>query len=542
MTKKYKKKSVFIAFFLFTSVFYFSTQGAGMVFDFNSWLAHYETGTYKDVLNSFGYPGLHQMEQFAFFSLFKLFGYNHFGWYLSFVLLHSFTAFVGFKFLNLLLAHFKVKHAYQIALFSASLFLISPMAADTVVNKVTVHYFLSAIFIYSALYFELKYYVSRKKIELLKINTLFILALFSLEIAYIFPMLFVMLWFALNLAEKKLSLKKTLDFSLMIPFIILGLFLLLHKLSIGSVVGHYGAEVHTQFIFSEIFSNALRYFLSYAVFFEYFDYGYKDFASVQFLKFAIPLFILVAIVVLAFLFKMYKKNRKYSVLLGLSLVLGFLSLAPISNLYYAYLFPIENDRYGYLASLFFYFFIVLLLFLIKKSNLRKLILLVFFGLNIFFLIGNINTFSKSSQLAWNLLNDFRWFEEDVIILVDPQSFGGAKMFGTETDTSSFAQSLFLHTQKDRRANVHLVYQMNYTQLDNTVVVEKRAENQYKVTLAQWGNWFWKNNQGAASFENDLFKLSLNRKGRQYFVIDLKEKAKGMKVIYPKGDEWFEVIL
>lgn len=540
MQSKYRNYFVLIAYFVITALLYYSTKGAGMVFDFNGWLAKYEVGSYADVLNSFGYAGLHQMEQFAFFSLFKLFAYSHFGWYIVFAALHSIAAFTGFLFLKKLLEYYKIENGFSIALLSSTLFLISPYAADTVVNKVTVHYFLATIFIFSALYLEVEFFLFRKKKHFVAICILFVLGLFSLEITYVFPALFFVLWLALHSYEKELNWRKALEIYPFIPFALLFLFLLLHKFTIGSVVGHYGAEVHTKFDVVEIYSNLMRYLMSYLFFYDFYDYKYKEIISQFLAQYGILLIVFSSILALGVFAVFYKKARRETIVVFSALAMAVISLLPIINLYFVNLFAIENDRYSYLASLFFYFFIVYLIFKIKWKKFKLALMFLFFTLNIYFLMGNIQSFSKSSTLTWSLLQDFRWFEDEVIVLVDPQCFNGAKMFGTESDTSSFAQSLWLHTKQDRRANIHLVYQMNVANLNDSVVVEKIEKNEFKVSLAQWGNWFWKNNQGATSFENEYYKVEHYPEGKAFYTIVLKEKAQNYKLIYFAAGKWREV--
>ena len=537
---KIKTRYFFVIYFLITLVLYYVTIGAGMVFDFNGWAMTYENGSFSDVLNCFGYPGLHQMEQLVFFSLYKLFGFNKFAWYIVFVFLHSLTAIISFKFIELFLKTILVENYYQIAILASFLFLISPMAADTVVNKVTIHYFMSTMFMVSALFFEVKY-INTKKITFLTISfLLFVLALFSLEIAYVFPIIFTLVWVLILFFQKQLTFNILLNYKIYIPFIILIAFLVLHRVVVGSFIGHYGAEVHTKFDLSEIVSNIIRYFSSYFLMFDYWPYKFKEFASIKLLKFGLVLFVFILIAFIGLYFLFNKKYKKKLLVFLLFLVFGILALAPISNLYLAYMFPIENDRYAYFSSIFIYVSIVFFIYNIKIKLFRSAILLIFIPLNLYLLVNNIEIFSKSSKLTWSLIEDFRWFEKEVIILNDPDMLNGAKMFTTIGETTSFSESLFLYSGIDRRPNIKLVYQMNYNELTDSVIVTRINDYKYKVELAQWGNWFWKSNRGASSFENEFSKVIVNKEGRNYYIIELKEKFKTATLIYAAGDKWVEV--
>ncbi|MGB1316209.1 MAG: hypothetical protein ACPG4Y_09320 [Chitinophagales bacterium] len=541
MIKKLKQNNyfVFIAYLFITLALYFSTQGAGMVFDFNGWLSVYETGTYKDVVNSFGYQGLHQVEQFCFFSFYKMFGYSHFAWYFAFAVMHAVAAFVSFMFLKIFLKTIQFSNYFEIALLASFMFLISPLAADTVVNKVTVHYFTSFISMLLAFYFEVKYFENKKIKYLIFILLLFIIALFSLEIAYIFPVMFALLWLSLLYFNNSLKTKLIVKSPIFLPFIILIAFLFLHRIVLGSFVGHYGAEVHTKFDVAELFSNTMRYFSAYLLLFDHWVYKLKDFASQNLYQFAHFFIILIALVLVVLFFILKKKYLKQFWLGLLFLALALFALAPIANLYYTYIFPIENNRYSYFSSIFIYAFVAFLYYQIKWKIFRSSLIIIFISLNTFFLFQNINTFNKSSTLAWNLLNDFRWFEDDVIILVDPDNFNGAKMFTSIGKNSSFAESLKLHTRIDRIDNIHLVYQMNFNALTDSVLIEQINENTLKVEIAQWGNWFWHKGIGASSFENKLFKATRLEVGKPSFELELSKKARQMTIVYAAGDKWRE---
>jgi hypothetical protein len=535
--EKYNYLWLLLFYISFTLFLYFPTRNAGMIFDFNGWILTYKNGTYADVLNSFGYMGLHQVEQFFFFTFYKLFHLKPSLWYISFAILHSVTAFMAFHFILLWLKTFGIPHFKQIAILSASMFLMSSLAADVVVNKVTVHYFTASFFMYFALYYEILFF-SENKIKYVFISILgFIIALFSLEIAYIFPVLFFILALQIFYFSKNNIAKKKIAIVSIIIFLVLVSYLILHKLSLGAFIGHYGAAVHTQFELSAIFSNVVRYCLAYFLFFDAWNYAVKDFFNHFLIDYVYILIFLILFLfsILFYKLKMYF-NASYKMLLFTTLF-SILALAPIANLYLSYMFAIENDRYGYFAAVFMYLSLFLIIFQIQKIKIRNFIIALFFILNGYFLLQNIHTFNQSGKLAFSLLNDFRWFENDVVILVDPNNFKGAKLFSTNGEVSSFAESLYLYTGIDRRKNISLIYQMNYNYITDGVRVSKIDENSYKVQCKQWGNWFWKSSLGATDFENNQFKTKLDYSYYPSFSMYLKNQNPNSIYIFADGNKW-----
>jgi hypothetical protein len=539
MFQKLREKPVyiFIAYIVVSIILYYPTIGAGMVFDYNGWTMKYIEGTYKDALNSFGYPGLHQMEQFAFFTIYKLFKFNQFSWYIVFALLHGIASFIVFRFIFKWLYVVNFLNAFKISLLVSSLFLLSPLAADVVVNKVTIHYLMSNIYIFSALYFLILYYENSHFRNILLSISLFIFALFSLEISYVFPFIYSLIWLSLFFFNNKLYWSKKIILPLFYPFVILILFLLLHKLMIGRFIGHYGSEVHTTFNLKEIYSTVIRYFASYTVLFDYWPYKYKAFVSEKLLSFSGLLLPITFVIVGSIGVYGFLKKKKAIVIITLTFVLAVISLAPIANLYYAFMFPIENNRYSYLSSVFMYLFIILLVYQINLKKIRQFLLFFFFCINIFFLFKNIQVFSNSSKVAWGLINDFRWFDKEVIILVDPDIFNGAKMFSTIKTPTSFSKSLLLHTGIDRRNNIKSVYQMNFTSLNDSVNVTKVSQSHYKIEMAQWGTWFMKDMIGATTFENDWCRTEIDKSGLNFYHLYLKEVDKDVVLIYASGNKW-----
>lgn len=523
----------------------------GMVFDFNGWLLRFENGTIIDALKGFGYFGLHQVENVAFFTLYKLFGVNYWGWYVVFSVLHAISAFTLFYLIKSLLNFFKFNHPFQIALLSSLLFFISPMAVETVSEKVNIHYFTATISILLGLLSLLKYFIHHKK-RYLWLNILcFSVALFSLEISYTYPfvhLLFCFLFFSYT-TDFKLENKFKLLSIAFYPFLLIICYLLLHKLLLGSFVGHYGSEVHLKMNLSEIFSTVFRYFLSYFAFFNYWDYNLKTkiyHITKTNAYWLIPLFTFMFAIFAIWINKKQPKNLKVFIVLFLS---ALFFLAPVSNLYYVDIVPIENDRYGYLFSAFLFPSIVFLFWTLCSS--KKYFLYLILGIYVCFSIihktNTINWYNKSSKLTFGLYDSFIWQDKNVIILIDIDNFKGVKLFRTLGDMPiSFSESLYLKTGVDRRKNIYSVFQMNYTSLTDSVYVNKIDSNKYEVSFKQWGNWIWNNRAHLIAKDVTLAhekyiktKLRADNLAFEFEIIDLPSD---FVIIYPEGNKWKELEL
>ena len=121
---------LFLFYALLTVLFYRNTSLAGLVFDFNGWASVYEQQQFKDAFNSFAYPGLHQLEQIVFYTLYKLFKFNGVYWYLLFSLLHALSALLGYKLILSLFQFIGEELSIRnvkVALLSSLFFLLSPL-------------------------------------------------------------------------------------------------------------------------------------------------------------------------------------------------------------------------------------------------------------------------------------------------------------------------------------------------------------------------------------------------------------------------------
>lgn len=521
-----------------TLLIYRGTYQAGMVFDFNGWAGVYEKHDFIDAFNSFGYPGLHQLEQITFYSLYKLFGFNGIYWYITFALLHALTALISLNLIIKLSTFIRLNESVGLltALFASFLFLLSPYAADVVVPKVTVHYYLSAIFIYSCLIFYLKFLETSKAKDLVLSCLFFALGLFSLELSYLIPfaILFLLIFRVVVLKTGTISVKYVIPF-----FLVFAGFLLLHKWVVGSVVGHYGSEVHTRFDITELIDHFFYYFNSYALFGDFWDFKYKLFQQKMVLKYSwVLLLVSFVFIGIAWIKDWFKIKIVQATLLYF--ILFAIGLLPILNLFCVRLQEIENDRYSYVASIFFYALLVQGIFLIK-SNFKYLILSFYLLLTCYFLSSNVKAFEEMGIVSSGLITDFRWEDKSkIIILVQPENYNGARAFTTLVEEGSeFAESLFLERGIDIRDRVSLVYEMNINSANDSVKVQIINDRQIHVEIGWWGSWFWKYHNGALPFTTSEYHTEM--KDNLGFDLFLNEALKDDEVIiYAHGNRWKEI--
>ncbi|MCB9226416.1 MAG: hypothetical protein H6578_04535 [Chitinophagales bacterium] len=527
---------LFFVYALITLFLYKNTYNAGLVFDFNGWALKYEQGSVIDALKCFGYPGLHQVEQVTFYTLYKLFGFNGKLWYALFAVLHALVAVQGYLLIKSLLNNSK-NGKKEIAFFASLLFLISPLATDVVVSKVTIHYLLSGLFIFSCLRFYLKYEAVKSNKSLIFSILFFVLALFSLEIAYVVPISIVFIYLIQNNFKLKFNTFKTP----IVYFVVLIAFLFLHKAVIGSFIGHYGADVHTHFDLAQIIANLFGFVSGYITFFDSWNFTYKTKAYNFVYSYY---YVFIGFFVAITLFIIWKDLIKKSFVKNLVLVSGLsvILLLPVLNLYFILMGQGGNDRYGYLASIFIYGFLVLIIYKVFPITIARICIAIFAVATVLICTINIKDYELSGEITHNLMNDFRWQDKSKIyILVQPENVNGVRMFTSMEDNfSEYTLSLFLEKGIDVREKTELIYEMNVNKIEDSIKLNVLSPTHLHIEIGDWGTWFWKHHNGATSFSSQDYYTEVSNDGLAFDVYFKNPLKTDEAVIYYSKGKWKDV--
>jgi len=313
---------------------------------------------------------------------------------------------------------------------------------------------------------------------------------------------------------------------------LIGGYFSLNKWMIGHWVGHYGAATHLKFSLAKMSSTLLKYSIKYGLFVRAYPHQYK----IQFFGFCddygLLILCLATIFGLGFLFYKKQVNREKVVVYVLLLAAFIITLLPVLNLYFYSIQHIENDRYGYLASVFGLMFLAFFLFQLPKF-LRYFLLLIYLSTSIFLLVQTNQIWKASTAVFYSLLADYRWYEEEnVVILNVPDNYQGAYLFRIIGRKSGFQDALTYIHQKEVKGKIWEVVQYNMVQLTDGVSAIKNKPNQLKVTFNQWGNWFWRNGIGAGpTHQRSIYTAHF--KG-QYYLLDLKKPPANTVYIYQNG--------
>jgi hypothetical protein len=639
--RNFRKNVLVLALFLaLVHLFYWRTRQAGFVADFTGLLHRLDGASFSGVWTCFGFPAMHQVTNFFLFFFVKWFGEGGIGWHLVFTSLHVANAFLGFLLVKKIFEKSSHSNPFTPALMASLLFLLSPYQAEAVVWRVCFNFLFCTLLMLGSLLLLVKYFEGKKSVHLLCSHGLFVLALFTFELALALPLLAFLLavvWpltpkggpmrpFLLNsfLRRSPKSVEPKIDsptpvrtaevenhgssgrigspsgvrgkswVAVFLPHLFLVIaYFLLNKLLLGGWAGHYGEAVHLNFDLRNIASNCLKYFTKYLFFWREWPHWSKEWLVLFFEKPVVAWSgLAVGLLGVVWLVKtsLYQKacrvcgrpiywadrlnlfaktkicgecfigqrnklgdhkehlppdlamlDAKKMHLLGIGWLLFFLALAPVANLYVAYILHGENDRYGYLPSLFF-FMGLMAVFDFFPRLLRNLLFGTWLLASVFFLQRMTSHWQQSAKITTSLLNDFRWQNaSEVYVLAMPENYHGVPMFKDfSRENLALKHALRYLADKPSDADFYQIAQFNMTTpTDGFTAKRDSATGVFHLQFNQWGNWWWLYGMGLGDYQTGQYRFRTDGNGCR---VEMKQwpAKQGSVFIVAQGGRWEEI--
>lgn len=520
-------------------VFFYPTYKYGFVTDFLSWLYKYENGNWSDLKNCFGYDGLHHFFHLVNFTVYKIIGKSVFGWYVVMALMHGFNGYLISIWIKKVIAVFKFPELEFLKWFVPICFLFSPYAIEPVVWKACLHYLLSFGLIMTGLIKLLGYLENGKGLWV--VHLMFILALLSLEISLAVPFIYAIFWMAHSIMENEKEygshfLKITVP-----QLFILLVYFLTNKWWLGAWVGHYGEESHLNFDLQLMSGNAFQYLGKHSFFLHYLPFKVKI-SIYSFIEHPVMIILLIVFFMgmILFFFKRHlRANDRIGILAVFSFLAFFMALFPISNLYFLKSQWYENDRYGYLASIFLCLFIGLVIGRLKNKVWIKITAIGYIAVMFYCSLITIKAAHTTGQMVHGLVNNFDHYgHSEIVILAIPDNMEGMQMFRDYSRQSlSFIESLYHFAGKEYKGTITEIAQVNVKTLNDRIGVQVIDSTTLKVKNPNLGTWFWRDGIGLIDYENEDYKVS--KKG-WYYTLQIKKPVGNRVFLYFDGMQWKEV--
>jgi hypothetical protein len=123
----------------------------------------------------------------------------------------------------------------------------------------------------------------------------------------------------------------------------------------------------------------------------------------------------------------------------------------------------------------------------------------------------------------------------VLMLNLPGKMNGVPLLDASNDFVYKWSYNFTTDRKKLENTVYDVVAYNMLTRDDGAHVNVLNDSMVKVTLNQWGTWWWYNRSGAMSYENEYYKLNMIDAGHWY-ELTLKKNPNDYMLFYQISDQ------
>lgn len=532
---------VFCLLWLLMFLLYLPAARAGFVTDFTGWLYEVRNSTFTDYINRthFQAHSLYQFTQLVTYFFYLLFGTNAWLWHLLFITLHVINATLIFQFSSRLLLDAGVPKGKMIALGGVILFCLSPYISEVIVWEPAFHFLQGLLLIMLVLTCTQRYIHSgKRKYAWLAIATYF-LSTFSLEVFYITPWLVLLpaVFYRFLPAFDKDRLPRTIKF-FFAPMLVLFLGrLALYRFIYGGWVSRIGTGAVSS-INHESFGKPAKYLFHLLFLGRFFpdvprNYVYAFCSSGKGLVFFCALVTAIVTYILVRFRSMDGKGKVAS----LFFVYVLISLALLIPLWFPEMLLVIYDRYAYFTGAFFYMLLGILFSRIATEHIKLAVVSFYVLANLRFTILVNRYWGKSAQIIKSLLYQAPDPGSRILILLNlPESLNGIPMIGSEHQSEYKLMHDLLLPDSKYSGRVYDGLSYNMLTPDDGAHVTVISDSTVRVTLNQWGTWWWYEGRGGNSYENQDYRLNMID-GGHFYELTLKKPSSNFVLLYQKGEFW-----
>lgn len=535
---------LFAGFWLLTVLFYCMAYKGGFYEDFVGFLEDNRNQSYSDVVTKSGHVMYFGVNTFQYIFI-HLFGSRPVPWFLLFTGLHAVTALVQVRFFRSLFAFWELNVSKWVILFGSLLWLLTPLAVETVNWKACSHYMCSMIMMFAILNWFIRYMQAPKATTLICMLLVFVLSTVFLEFFFLTPLFaFILLITAAYCKRlRKGALLRTIVSAWIPMLIIWGLyFVVLHALT-GRTYDRVPVQTGSTLAPLHIASRLGKY-ITHIYFMEYFLPSHLKSPIYHFIEkpvvSAITGLSIVFLMVAGFfsLRKATPSGRMFRILF-LLFITSFIVILPM---WFFDLFSYQGGRYYYLASSFGYMILSLGIFSLRiNSGTRIALAGCYLGCcmaGTLYLVRNVR---DAERVLSNLLESFTWGqdEEDIFLLDLPIYYRGIGLIGA-ADQSNFQYHLDILKNRKVKAKVYDVSSFNMNGYWDGVHVQVVDSTQLKVIPNQYGCWWWYKFRGAGDYENEKFKVTFVNDGFSYLIRFKQPVTQRTCILFQSGGLWKKV--
>lgn len=520
-------------YFIIAVIVLWNHCGTSFVDDSLEWIVSYKKQGWEGYWHSYDMTSVYWFHDFFSNIMHIVFGKNNFAWYFIILLFHSSACFYFYKFLDLIFKNSNRINGKLIAFLSSLVFLFGAYNTENIFWIATYHYEITIIYLFISLYHIALHSGHFSYRVHWWIVLLFPLMLTMHEISFFFPFAYFLTIFYFRF--KEISNKNFLYemFKIGLPF---GLFsitiLICTKLIKGSFIPHYGiSHVQDHSIYGFLYT-LFNYLTKHIFFIHNFPFHIRekiyDIDSKTMYMFFGVVFLLLCFVTYKFKHKI--SSFKDFIFIILLLVLFYI---PVSNMYFFWHFPIQNDRLFYYPSAFLY--TILIFILIVFFNRIGILLSV--GLiiaNILVFRLNISSLEESIHFTEKIaIPSYKpYLDKKPIILNMPYNYKGFYSF-----RKIFRFKSSMYWAYDRDIDYVNTTSMPFFSPTDSIEVKRMGDSIFHIQLQAPGSWLMKESLGGSDYENNDVKVDY-ADDNQSAMIYLKTYNRSQPILYCTGSRGF----
>ena len=523
---------------------YWPARKAGFVTDFTGWLDQVRHHGFREFINrtNFQAKSWYQLTQFNTWAFYKIFGIHAMAWHVLFVTLHAANAWLLYVLCRGLLNDSGVKNGGAIASVGVLLFCITPYASEVIVWEPAFHFLQGLLLMLVVLVCVQRALQTSRPVYGRIALVVYLLSLFSLEIFYITPWLVLStgMFYHFDRKPGQMNLRMVFKYFFIPMLALFVLRIMGYRLAYGDWVSRIGAG-SVSAIQWDWFGKPAKYLFHLLLMGRFWpeDLRQKVYAVCDSMPGLILFYGIVTGIsgrIFSVFGKMGGKGRVAS-LLFIWMMMALLLLVP---LWFASDMLVVYDRYTYFAGAFFYMLVAVVGSMIAIRFFSCLLLAVVLAINVRYNIKVVRMWSKSYHVVNNLLSTIPDDRNKIMLLLNvPQCMQGAPMIGAEKNSEFKLMHDLLIPDKLLTNTVYDVLAYNMLTPQDGAHVDVINDSMIKVTLNQWGTWWWLETRGGYSYRTTDYKLDLKDPGHWY-ELTLRKPANQYLLLYNVGDEWREV--
>lgn len=463
--------------------------------DFDSLYKHQTIGfdIFKKQLNdSFFLPVTYLFQYFEI----SLFGNYPICYHFTHILLHGVNAYLFYKVLHQLVQTIGDSFS-RVPIYTSLFFLAYPYQTEAVVWIACSAYLLATFFGLLSIYYYVSF-VQQSRIRDLYFSYLFLfIGLLCKEILIILPVILLMhqVFFEKNLKTKLLITMKAC--------VVIFLYCLVRYITLGTLIGHYGASVHLNYNPFLLLKNTVAYLSKFFLGYRYLpEFVRASFRIIYHSPLSIFIVVLIVTGGIAYLY-FRNSNIKPIKIISFIFICFLISLIPVINLETSFLGDLQSDRYGYFPSLFFCVLLSVLINSLFNNIFKQIVFTMLLGLFSYHTIQTNQIWQTSSNISDSLINCFKdsiEYKNPICIVNMPDNYKGAYIF-----RNSFQEALRIIYPNRKFNRINVLSWQNIHHGDGNLITYHFSNDSLIFAHADQKNYFMRFNQ-----DNDLPILQANQ--------------------------------